>query len=143
MTGFSDTQVWSGTWGQLWVDGELMSETTAFRAEISLNYEDVKRTRNLMTGKKLVGLEGEGEVTLHKVDSFIMSKVAANLKKGTLPDITIESSINDPAGKGEERIVVKHVKFEKVTLADWEAGSLGEESYSFSFTDYDIKQKVD
>ena len=70
MTGFDDNQVWSGTWGQVWIDGELMSEATAFRAEVNLNYEDVKRTRTLMTGKKLTGLEGEGEITLHKVSSM-------------------------------------------------------------------------
>lgn len=139
MTGFDDSQVWSGTWGQVWIDGELMSEATAFRAEVNLNYEDVKRTRSLMTGKKLTGLEGEGEITLHKVSSYVMNKVAENIKKGIVPDITIESSIQDPAGIGEERIAVKHVKFEKITLADWEAGTLAEESYSFSFTDYDIK----
>lgn len=139
MTGFEDNQVWSGTWGQVWVDGELLSEATAFRAEVTLNYEDVKRTRNLMTGKKLTGLEGEGEITLHKVSSLIMNKVAADIKRGVIPDITIESSMLDPAGIGEERIAVKHVKFEKITLADWESGSLSEESYSFSFTDFEIK----
>ena len=139
MTGFDDSQVWLGTWANVWIDGELMSEATAFRAEITLNYEDVKRTRNLMTGKKLTGLEGEGEITLHKVSSFVMNKVAADIKRGIVPDITIESSIQDPAGLGEERIAVKHVKFEKVTLADWERGNLGEESYSFSFSDYEVK----
>lgn len=139
MTGVTESQVWNGKWGQVWVDGELMSEATAFRAEVTLNYEDVQMTRKLMTGKKLTGLEGEGEITLHKVSSFMMQKIAADLKKGIVPDITIESSIEDPAGIGEERIAVKHVKFEKVTLADWEAGSLGEESLSFSFTDYEIK----
>ena len=139
MTGVTESQVWNGTWGQVWVDGELMSEASAFRAEVTLNYEDVQMTRKLMTGKKLVGLEGEGEITLRKVSSFMMQKIAADLKKGIVPDITIESSIEDPAGIGEERIAVKHCKFEKVTLADWEAGSLGEESYSFTFTDYEIK----
>ena len=139
MTGMTESQVWNGTWGQVWVDGELLSEATKFRAEINLNYEDVAMMRNLMKGKKLTGIEGEGEITLHKVSSFVMNKVAADIKKGIVPDITIESSIQDPAGIGEERIAVKHVKFEKVTLADWENGNMGEESYSFTFSDYEIK----
>ena len=139
MTGMEENQVWLGTWGQVWVDGELLSEATKFRAEVNINYEDVTMTRNLMTGKKITGLEGEGEITLHKVSSFVMNKVAADIKKGIVPDITIESSMLDPAGIGEERIAVKHVKFEKVTLADWEHGNLGEESYSFTFSDYEIK----
>jgi hypothetical protein len=139
MTGMQENQVWLGTWGQVWVDGELLSEATKFRAEVTINYEDVSMARNLMTGKKVTGLEGEGEITLHKVSSFVMNKIAADIKKGIVPDITIESSIQDPAGLGEERIAVKHVKFEKVTLADWERGNLGEESYSFSFSDYEVK----
>lgn len=139
MTGMEENQVWLGTWGQVWVDGELLSEATKFRAEVNINYEDVTMTRNLMTGKKITGLEGEGEIALHKVSSFVMNKVAADIKKGIVPDITIESSMLDPAGIGEERIAVKHVKFEKVTLADWEHGNLGEESYSFTFSDYEIK----
>ena len=140
MTGYDDNQVWVGTWGQVWVDGELLSEATAFRAEVNLSYDDVTRARNLMNGKKLTGIEGEGEITLHKVSSFIMDKVAANIKKGIIPDITIESSMQDPGGIGEERIAVKHVKFEKITLADWERKKLGEESYSFRFSDFEIKQ---
>lgn len=139
MTGMEENQVWLGSWGQVWVDGELLSEATAFRAEVTINYEDVQMCRNLMVGKKVTGLEGEGEITLHKVSSFVMNKVAADIKNGKVPDITIESSMQDPGGIGEERIAVKHVKFEKITLADWERGSIGEESYSFTFSDYEIK----
>ena len=69
----------------------------------------------------------------------IVSSAAADIKAGKVPDITIESSWNDPNGSGEQRIAVKHVKFEKVTLMDWEAGSIGEESYSFTFSDYEVK----
>ncbi|MBQ0079692.1 MAG: phage tail tube protein [Eubacterium sp.] len=139
MTGFNDEQVWLGTWGKVWIDGDLMSEATAFRAEVTISYEDVKRVQNLMTGQKMTGIAGEGEITLHKVDSYVLKKVAAKIKAGKIPDITIESSWADPNGVGEQRIAVKHVKFEKITLIDWETGNIGEESYSFRFSDYDIK----
>lgn len=140
MTGYTDEQIWLGTWGKVWIDGELMSEATAFRAEVTLSYEDVNRVQNMMTGHKLTSMAGEGEITLHKVDSFVLRKVAERVKRGILPDITIESSWDDPNSNGEQRIAVKHVKFEKITLMDWEAGNIGEESYSFTFSDYDIKQ---
>ena len=140
MTGYTDEQIWLGTWGKVWVDGELLSEATAFRAEVTMSYEDVTRVQNMMTGHKLTSMAGEGEITLHKVDSFILNKVSAKAKRGILPDITIESSWDDPNSNGEQRIAVKHVKFEKMTLIDWEAGNIGEESYSFTFSDYDIKQ---
>ena len=142
MTGFTDEQVWLGTWGKVWVDGELLSEATAFRADVTLNYEDVTRVGNLMTGHKLTGMAGEGEITLHKVDSYVLRRISANAKRGILPDITIESSWDDPNSTGEQRVAIKHVKFEKMSLMDWEAGNMGEESYSFTFSDYDIKNTV-
>lgn len=138
MTGMDENQVYLGTWGEVWIDGELMSEVTAFRAEVNPNFEDVKMCRNLMTGKKLTGLECEGEITMHHVDSTITVKVAAKIKQGIMLDITIISKLDDPNAAGAERISVKHVKFEKITLADWERGSLGERSYGFSFSDWEL-----
>lgn len=138
MTGMTENQVMLGTWAEVWVDGELMSEATAFRAEVNINYEDVAMCRNLMMGKKISGLEGEGELTMHHVDSTITVKVAADIRKGIVPDITIISKLDDPNAIGAERVAVKHVKFEKITLADWERGSLGERSLSFSFSDWEL-----
>ena len=82
MTGFNDEQVWLGTWGKVWVDGELLSEATAFRAEVTISYEDLTRVQNLMVGHKMTSMAGEGEITLHKVDSFVMKKIAADIKAG-------------------------------------------------------------
>lgn len=139
MTGFEENQVWLGTWANVWIDGDLMAECTAFRAQLNVSYEDVQMARKLMKGKKVTGIEGEGEIKMHKVSSYILQKTAADIKKGIVPDITIESSIQDPSGIGEERVAVKHVKFEKIPLADWERGNLGSEDLSFSFSDYDTK----
>jgi len=142
MTGFNDEHVWLGTWAKVWVDGEVLAEATNFRAEVTFDYEDISRVQNLMTGHKLTAMAGEGELTLHKVNSFILQKLSANAKRGVFPDITIESSWDDPNSEGEQRIAIKHVKFEKMTLMDWEAGSIGEESYSFTFSDFEIKAMV-
>lgn len=142
MTGMQDNQVILGSWGQVWVDGELLSEAKSFRAEISINYEDVSMCRSLMAGKKVTGLSGEGELSLHHVDSFLVKKIAGDIKKGLVPDITIVSDIADPNAAGGERIAVKHVKFEKITLADWERGNLGERSYSFTFSDWEIIDSI-
>lgn len=138
MKNMTEDQVILGSYGSVWVDGEEMSEATAFKAEVALNYEDVSLCRSLITGKKLSGLEGSGELTMHHVDTNITKKVAEKLKKGVLPDITIVSEIADPSSAGAERISVKHVKFESITLADWERGSLGERSYSFTFSDWEL-----
>ncbi len=76
MKGYDSEQVMSGTWGEIWIDDTYMAEVKKFRAEINASYEDVKRSRHLMIGKKLVSLSGEGEVTLNKTTSALMYKIS-------------------------------------------------------------------
>ena len=90
MTGFNDEQIWLGTWGKVWVDGELLSEATAFRAEVTINYEDITRVQNLMTGHKMTALAGEGEITL----STLLEKLGVT--EITLADVAAVS-FTDPA----------------------------------------------
>lgn len=138
MKKFDSEQVMNGTWGELWIDDEYMAEVKKFRAEINASYEDVKRTRHLMIGKKLTSLAGEGEVGLYRVSSFLSKKIADSLKEGRTPEFKIIGKLDDPNSIGAERVVLYNCKFEKSTLADWESGSLAEESYSFTFEDWDI-----
>ena len=67
-----------------------------------------------------------------------MKKVNAELKKGRMPVFKIVSNVNDPDSTGSERIVIYDATFDKLILADWEHEKLGEESYSFTFSDWDI-----
>ena len=142
MNGVDSEQVFLGTWGELWINGNYMAEATKVRAEVNVKYEEVKRVRKLMNGKKMVGIEGEGEITLQKVSSFMMRKILEDLKKGKAPDATIISKIDDPNAIGAERVALQHCKFSKATLANWERGVQGEETYPFSFEDWDILDKT-
>lgn len=140
---FNADNVLSGTYGELWLDGEYVAQITAFRAELTKNFEDVKMPRSLVVHKKLSGIETEGEITLAKVDSSLAKTEADALKSGKSLSHTIIGKLADPNGKGEEKIVLYDVKFEKATLADWENGSLGEENYSFTFGDWDYQDAID
>ena len=67
MEGYASDQVYNGTYGEVWVNGNYLAETKSFRAEVNCNYEAVPQARDLMDGQKLTGLEGQGEMVLHKV----------------------------------------------------------------------------
>ena len=138
MNSYNSEQVFLGTWGEVWIDDEYMAEVKKFRAEVTIDYEDIGRVRNLMKGKKMVAISGEGEVSLHKVSSFMMSKISEKVKNGEVPSFTIVGNIDDPNAIGGERIALYDCKFQKVTLADWENGSVAEESYGFTFEDWEI-----
>ena len=60
------------------------------------------------------------------------------LKKGKSPNFTIISKIDDPDAIGAERVVMYNCKFDKMILADWERKKVSEESYSFTFEDWEL-----
>jgi hypothetical protein len=142
MNNFNSENVISGTYGEVWIDGEYMAESTKCRLEVTIDYEDVRRPRKLMPGKKMTGINGEGEITLNKVSSTVAKKVSDKIKAGQTPSFTIISKLDDPDSLGAERIAAYGCKFEKATLADWESGSLGEENYSFTFEDWEYLDAI-
>ena len=83
-----------------------------------------------------------GEVKFHKVSSAISSRISDSLKGGRTPAFKIISKLDDPDALGAERIVCYGCKFDKAILADWEVGKNGEESYSFSFEDWDFLDEI-
>ena len=70
--------------------------------------------------------------------SFVLKKASEQLKAGKSPSYTIISNIDDPDAVGAERVAFYDCKIEKLTLADWERGKGGEETYGFTFEDWDL-----
>lgn len=138
MQGYEPDNVISGTWGEVWLDDHYMAETTAFKLEISAKYTSIARCRKLMDGQKLTGIEAKGEVKFHKVSSFTAKRISDALKRGKSPKFKIISKLDDPDALGMERVVAYGCKFDKTILADWEAGKVVEEAYSFTCEDWDF-----
>jgi len=138
MKGYKDEQVINGSWGEVWVDDNYMAEATALKAEVSVKTTSIARIQTLTDGQKITGYEGKGELKLHKVSSFVMNKMSTSLKAGKMPSATIVSNLKDPDALGAERVALYNCVFDKLILADWESGKMGEESYSFTFTDWKL-----
>lgn len=51
---------------------------------------------------------------------------------------TIISNLDDPDNPSNQRIAVKGVSFDDLTLADWQAAQLGQIEAPFTAEDYDI-----
>ena len=90
------------------VNGNYLAETKSFRAEVNCNYEAVPQARDLMDGQKLTGLEGQGELVLHKVSSYVMNLLSKSLKAGKVPDITIigKSTIRVQSARNGLRCII-------------------------------------
>lgn len=143
MDNFQAQQVMSGTHGELWIDGQYMAQVTAFKAEVELTKEAVNQVKKMFEGYKYTGYKGKGSVKLNHVSSFFVNKMASNIKNAHQTVCTIISKVSDPDAVGGERVVIRDATFDKLTLTDWTAKKLMEDSLDFTFTDFDILDTAD
>lgn len=131
-------RVVNGTYGSVWVDGELWAEVDAFEAKVTVSYEDVNFANDGATHKKPTGWSGEGSMTIKKIYSRIQRKMAANVRKGIYPRFEIVGKTADPDALGGERVAIHDVTINEFNLLKFEQKSLGSEEIPFAFSDYEM-----
>ncbi len=137
MSGYKSSQVISGTFGECWIDSDYVAEVTALKATLSAKTETISQCRKLIDGTKVTGIEAKGEIKMNKISSRFINMLADDLKNGIQTEFTIISKLDDPASMGCERIKLMGCTFTEVDLVDWELKKNGEESHSFTFTDFE------
>lgn len=135
-------RVINGTWGQVWFDGDLLSECYGLQAKVNYNKEDVNQCGQMATDKKITGYECTGSLKLHKVNSRIAKKMNSAAKEGLDVRCEIISKLADPDSYGKERVALRGVSFDDLTLADWEVKTLGKVEAPFHFVDYEFYDMI-
>ena len=128
----------SGTYGSLWLDGELVAECYGCQAKLNKTKEDVPRCRTLVAGKKMTGLSGTGNVRIYNATSRLITAESAALKSGKDLRHTMITNLDDPDNPSNQRIALKGISFDDLTLADWEAARLGQIEAPFTFEDWEV-----
>lgn len=81
----------------------------------------------------------DGTVTLKEdATSRLIELEAAAINNGTDLRHTIISNLDDPDNPNNQRIAVKGVSFDDLTLADWEAAKLGTIEAPFTAESYEV-----
>ena len=140
--GYSPERTINGTFGSLWVDDYFLSEVTGLEAKVTLEKTEVNQVGSLAKGYKITGMDCKGTIKLNKVTSYFINLLSENIKKGKTTTCTIISKLDDPDAFGSERIKLTGCTFDEVTLANWEAKKLGEESIPFSFTGWELLDTI-
>lgn len=135
-------RVMSGTWGEVWLDNEYVAEVRSFQAKVNFNKDDINFCGQLATDSKIISTKGTGSVGMHKVSSRMANKIGNNIKKGIDTRVTIISKLSDPDAFGAERVVVRNVAFDDLTLADWEVAVNGKVEVPFTFTEFEFLDQV-
>lgn len=138
----SAKRIMCGTYGEVWMDGDYVSECYGLQAKVTVNKEDVKLCGKAAVDKKMTGISCTGSLKLHKVSSRMAIAIGSKIKSGQDPRFTILSKLDDPDAYGSERIAIRNVSFDDLTLADWEVAANGTVEAPFTFTDYEFLDSV-
>lgn len=131
-------RVMNGTWGEVWLDKDYVSECYGLQAKVSFNKEDVNICRQMAVDKKVTSMSCTGSLKLHKVNSRMAIAIGDYIRNGMDKRFTIISKLADPDAYGAERIALSNVSFDDLTLADWEAAKNGTVEAPFTFTQYEF-----
>lgn len=138
----SAKRVFSGTWGELWLDGEQVGECYGFQAKIVSNKEKINLCGVMWTDHKVMSVEGTGSMRLYKVNSRMTLLLAEAMAAGKDLRFTIVSKLADPDADGAERIALTGVSFDDNVLADWEANQVGKVECPFTFSGMKVLDAV-
>jgi len=136
-------RVMCGTWGEVWLDGDYVSECYGLQAKVSFNKEDVNICGQMAVDKKVTSISCTGSLKLHKVNSRMALAIGKKIRNGEDVRFTIISKLDDPDAYGAERVVLRNVSFDDLTLADWEVAKNGTVEAPFTFTDYELLDSVE
>ena len=129
------TKVINGTYGQVFLGDDEVAEMKAFQAKLEFQKEEIKVAGQMAVDTKLMSYTGKGSLQLHKVNSRMVKTLLNEIKEGKDPRFTIIGKLADPNSEGSERIAIKNVSFDDLTIFDFEVGSISSLECPFSFTD--------
>lgn len=134
----SAKRIRSGTFGSVWLDGELGAEAYGCKVVLKKSKEKVHLCDAIMAGHKMTDLEGTGELMLYNATSRLVEAEASALKDGRDVEHTVISKLADPDNPNQQRFALSGVSFDDLTLADWEAAKLGTIRAPFTFDGFDV-----
>lgn len=139
---FDTKRVMNGTHGSLWINGDEIGEVKSFQVKVEFQKEEIKMVGSMATDTKYMGYTVKGSLSLHKINSRMIKYLSDNIKAGKEPRFTLIGKLADPDASGTERIAIKNVSFDDLTLMDWEVGSVGSSEHPFTATSWEVLDKI-
>lgn len=136
------SKVINGTYGTVWVNGQLWAEVDKLDAKITPKYDVVNFANDPAVFQKGVGWESSGTMTIKKVYSRVQNAAASEIRKGKFPRFEIVSKLADPDAYGAQRVALHDVTFDEVQLIKFDQKTLEDETIPFKFSDYEMLDTI-
>jgi hypothetical protein len=132
------TRTIKGEHGEIWSDGEWLSNFYHAEAMADISYEKIKRAGSRVSGNKAGTIDLSGTISGYKVTSELARKVSQVIdssKGAFVGELIIK--LADPEAYGFERVRLKGVQFTKIDIVKFDHGAVVEQEWPFVFDGYE------
>lgn len=137
------TRTINGSFGEVWHEGVWLTNVQSAEATVEIDKEEIKRSGTRWVGHKVTSLTGSGTISGYKITSDFIQLIGSVATDKGKPYVTsIILKLADPEAYGAERVMLKGVQFDQIPLGKFEVGSLVEEELPFTFSGYDLLDKI-
>ena len=139
MANLSANRVLSGSFAEIWVDGNRIAEASAIQLTVRLIRSDVQIGMDV--DSKITGWRGEGQLRLRQVFSRFFD-VVEQAGAGHDLRVTITTALKDPDSMNgeEERYSVDNVALDSLPLVNYATGKVNEQVIPVRFLPGDLEQ---
>ncbi|WP_128893618.1 phage tail tube protein [Longirhabdus pacifica] len=133
----------TGTFGEVWHDGQWLTNIKSAEATVEINKEEISRAGTRWVAHKVTSLSGSGSMSGYKVTTNFLEQIGTTANDKFRPFVTeLILALKDPDAFGAYRVRLKGVQFDSLPLINYEVGSIVEEEMPFTFTGYEIIDKL-
>ncbi len=141
---FDPSRAIDGTFGSVFKEGSWLTNFNEMKAEVDIQKAEMKISGDRWVHHKVIGLKGTGSVTGFKVTSDLIAlnaPIADNAQGSVKTELV--SKLADPEAFGTERVRLIDVMFDKIPLANWKAGDIVNEEWSFTFEGFELLDPIE
>lgn len=142
MTVNKGNEVMRGNDGTVFLNGEELGDLKSIEAKATGKFDALEFLGDNASYQTYAGWEGKGTLKFLKTRSTGLKYLGESFKTGIFPDVEIMTKLIKKTNGKAERVMLKGVVFNELTLVNMEAKKNIEEELSFTFTDYESLEQI-
>lgn len=138
------SRVINGSFGSVFnADGEWLTNVKSAEATVEITKEEISRAGTRWTAHKVTGLKGSGTIAGYRVTTALIEaigSIADDTKGAYVTELRMK--LDDPEAFGAYSVRLKGVQFDQIPLIKYELNAIVEEELPFTFTGYELVDKI-
>lgn len=133
--------IFRGTDCELYMEGKWLTNVTSVEAAVEVNQAEVNLVGHWWTVYRNMGLAGSGTINGVFVNTDLLEKIGAiQYGKEFRTELVIKNK--NPDVDKTYRVRLKNVVFTSIPLGNFSAGEIAEQEFPFTFSGYELLDKV-